>query len=154
MMSFKTFDCYTNFKDGNVFGENNTFGRFSSFGNNNSFGDDNVFDDYTLFGNGNAFGRYTVFGRYAQVGDDTVLGACATIGECFEFGKRLTMEDEVNPVPHPDTVRLDFLIKNGAYVEPPNNVHDFYISRACACYGKPYRVRAVLDMVIDKKTKG
>lgn len=63
-------------------------------------------------------------------------------------------EDEVNPVPHPDTVRLDFLIKNGAYVEPPNNVHDFYISRACACYGKPYRVRAVLDMVIDKKTKG
>lgn len=93
MMSFKTFDCHTNFKDGNVFGENNTFGRFSSFGNNNSFGDDNVFDDYTLFGNGNAFGRYTVFGRYAQVGDDTVLGACATIGECFEFGKRLTMED-------------------------------------------------------------
>lgn len=73
--------------------------------------------------------------------------------EVFEetFGHHLCSDYKLEPIPHPDTVRLDWLIKNGAHIETSDGIWALYVDEDDeGVVENPSRIRAGIDSIMQR----
>lgn len=68
-----------------------------------------------------------------------------------DFNVRWIASYDLNCILHYDTVRLDFLIKNGAYIETVDGTYGFYVGEEDDICGNKSRISEVLDTAIHKR---